>query len=63
MSRRSLAILIGCGAVFGLSFVFVRAAVPYLGPVALSLGRTLIGGVLLLAVARARGLKRGDVPA
>ncbi|MBE3015047.1 DMT family transporter [Microbispora sp. NEAU-D428] len=63
MSRRSLAILIGCGAVFGLSFVFVRAAVPYLGPVALSLGRTLIGGVLLLAVVRARGLKRGDVPA
>ncbi|MDQ7904807.1 DMT family transporter [Phytohabitans sp. ZYX-F-186] len=51
MRRGSVPLLVACGALFGLSYVFVRAVVPVLGPVPVTAGRTLIGGVLLLVAA------------
>ncbi len=54
MPRRSLAALVGCGALFGLSYVLVRLAVVSFGPIGTTAIRTLLGGVSLLAVAVAR---------
>ncbi|GAA2856899.1 DMT family transporter [Streptosporangium fragile] len=50
-----------CAALFGLSFVFTRVAVPALGPVGVSAIRALLGGLLLLAVVLARRQRPGSV--
>lgn len=54
MSPRSAALLVLLGALWGGSFVFMRAAVPALGPVALSFARVVLAAAILLAVAGAR---------
>lgn len=54
MTVRSGTLLAACAALFGLSFVFTRVAVPALGPVSVSAIRALLGGLLLLTVALAR---------
>ena len=57
MSTRSAALLVLLGALWGGSFVFMRVAVPALGPVALSFVRVALAAAILLAVAGAqRGL-------
>jgi drug/metabolite transporter (DMT)-like permease len=43
--------LTACGALFGLSYVLVRDLVGGLGPIGVTVGRTLIGGLVLLLVA------------
>ena len=43
-------------AVWGLAFVFIRVAVPPLGPVGLSVFRTLVAGAVLFLYARAIGI-------
>jgi drug/metabolite transporter (DMT)-like permease len=52
-----LARLAGLAAVWGLAFVFIRVAVPPLGPVALTVIRTLVAGCALLLVAHALGVR------
>lgn len=47
-------LLTTCGALFGLSYVLVRDIVGALGPIAVTVGRTLIGGFVLLLVLRFR---------
>jgi drug/metabolite transporter (DMT)-like permease len=54
MRTRSLAALACCGSLFGLSYVLVRLVAPVLGPVGVTVGRTLIGGTALFLLARAR---------
>lgn len=57
MSTRSGALLVLLGALWGGSFVFMRVAVPALGPVALSFARVALAAAILLAIAAAqRGL-------
>ena len=56
MSPRSAALLVLLGALWGGSFVFMRVAVPALGPVALSFARVALAAAILLAVA---GAQRG----
>ena len=56
MSAADLARLVGLAACWGLAFVFIRVAVPPLGPVALSVIRTLGAGCVLLLYARAIGV-------
>ena len=45
-------LLTACGALFGLSYVLVRDIVGALGPIGVTVGRTLVGGLVLLLVAR-----------
>jgi drug/metabolite transporter (DMT)-like permease len=52
MSRADFARLLGLGALWGLAFVFIRVAVPPLGPVALTFIRVAVAGVLLALYAR-----------
>ncbi|MET0681082.1 MAG: DMT family transporter [Burkholderiales bacterium] len=59
MSPADLARLVGLAAVWGLAFVFIRVAVPPLGPVALTVIRTLVAGCALFLVARAIGVELG----
>lgn len=59
MSSADLARLVGLAAVWGLAFVFIRVAVPPLGPVALTVIRTLVAGCALFLVARAIGVELG----
>lgn len=47
-------LLTACGALFGLSYVLVRDIVGALGPIGVTVGRTLIGGLVLLLVAICR---------
>jgi drug/metabolite transporter (DMT)-like permease len=54
MKARSVAALVCCAALFGLSYVLVRLLVPAFGPVGVTAGRTLIGGAALYGLARAR---------
>jgi drug/metabolite transporter (DMT)-like permease len=54
MTPRELATLVLLAAVWGGSFLFIRVAVPELGPFPLVLGRVAIAGVLLAALAAAR---------
>ena len=48
-------LLTACGALFGLSYVLVREIVGTLGPIGVTVGRTLVGGLVLLLVAALRG--------
>jgi drug/metabolite transporter (DMT)-like permease len=57
VSPADLARLVGLAAVWGLAFVFIRVAVPPLGPVALTVFRTLLAGLALLAYAYAIGVE------
>jgi drug/metabolite transporter (DMT)-like permease len=59
VSPADLARLLGLAAVWGLAFVFIRVSVPPLGPVALTVIRTLVAGCALLLVARALGVHLG----
>ena len=59
MSSGDLARLVALAAVWGLAFVFIRVAVPPLGPVALTVIRTLLAGCALLLVAHAVGVRLG----
>ena len=59
MSPADLARLVALAAVWGFSFVFIRVAVPPLGPVALTVIRTLGAGCALLVVAYALGVTPG----
>jgi drug/metabolite transporter (DMT)-like permease len=59
VSPADLARLVGLAAVWGLAFVFIRVAVPPLGPVALTVIRTLVAGCALFLVARAIGVELG----
>jgi len=52
---RSVLALVACGALLGLSYVLVRATVPTVGPVAVTVVRTSIGGVLLVTIAAVAG--------
>jgi len=54
-----LARLVALAAVWGLSFVFIRVAVPPLGPAALTVIRTLGAGCVLLLIAHAVGVRLG----
>ncbi|ROO87176.1 threonine/homoserine efflux transporter RhtA [Actinocorallia herbida] len=58
MKGGSTGVLVGCGALFGSTFVLIRFAVPSFGPVAVTAVRALLGGALLLAVA----WRRHDLP-
>jgi len=51
-----LARLLGLATIWGLGFVFIRVAVPPLGPVALTMIRTLVAGGALVLLARALGV-------
>lgn len=57
MSRADFARLVALGALWGLAFVFIRVAVPPLGPVTLTFVRVLIAGVLLALYARYAGAR------
>jgi drug/metabolite transporter (DMT)-like permease len=59
VSPGDLARLVALAAVWGLAFVFIRVAVPPLGPVALTVIRTLLAGCALLLVAYALGIRLG----
>lgn len=52
MRLRAVATLLSCGVLLGLSYVLVRATLPAVGPFAVTAIRTLIGGAILLLVAR-----------
>jgi drug/metabolite transporter (DMT)-like permease len=57
MTPRQLAMLLGLAALWGASFVFMRVAVPALGPIVLADARVAIAGVALLAYAAAIGAR------
>jgi drug/metabolite transporter (DMT)-like permease len=59
VSPGDLARLVALAAVWGFSFVFIRVAVPPLGPIALTVIRTLGAGCALLVVAYALGITPG----
>ena len=59
MSPGDLARLVALAAVWGLAFVFIRVSVPPLGPVALTVIRTLLAGCALALVAHAVGIRIG----
>jgi drug/metabolite transporter (DMT)-like permease len=59
VSGGDLARLVALAVVWGLAFVFIRVAVPPLGPVALTVIRTLLAGCALLLVAHAVGIRLG----
>jgi drug/metabolite transporter (DMT)-like permease len=54
MPIRSAALLVLLAALWGGSFVFMRVAVPALGPVVLSFARVALAAIALLAIAYAR---------
>jgi drug/metabolite transporter (DMT)-like permease len=57
MSPRQVAMLLALAALWGASFLFMRVAVPELGPVVLAEGRVAIAGLALLAYAAAIGAR------
>jgi drug/metabolite transporter (DMT)-like permease len=57
MTSRQLAMLLGLAALWGASFLFMRVAVPALGPVVLADARVAIAGLALLAYAAAIGAR------
>jgi drug/metabolite transporter (DMT)-like permease len=57
MTPRQLAILLALAALWGASFLFMRVAVPELGPVVLAEGRVAIAGAALLVYAAAIGAR------
>jgi drug/metabolite transporter (DMT)-like permease len=57
MSPRQVAMLLVLAALWGASFLFMRVAVPELGPVVLAEGRVALAGVALLAYAAAIGAR------
>ena len=59
MSPGDLARLVALAAVWGFAFVFIRVAVSPLGPIALTVIRTLVAGCALLLIAHAVGVRLG----
>jgi drug/metabolite transporter (DMT)-like permease len=59
MSLRQVAMLLVLAALWGASFLFMRVAVPELGPVVLAEGRVALAGAALLAYALAIGALPG----
>ena len=57
MTPRQIAMLLALAALWGASFLFMRVAVPELGPVVLADGRVAIAGLALLAYATAIGAR------
>jgi drug/metabolite transporter (DMT)-like permease len=57
MTPRQLAMLLALAALWGASFLFMRVAVPALGPVVLADGRVAIAGLALLVYASAIGAR------
>jgi drug/metabolite transporter (DMT)-like permease len=57
MTPRQLAMLLGLAALWGASFVFMRVAVPALGPIVLADARVAIAGTALLGYAAAIGAR------
>ena len=58
MRPRELALLIVLGAIWGMSYVFIRVAAPVMGPVLLMEFRFAVGGAALVGYAAATGLGR-----
>ncbi len=54
MPARSLALLVTLAALWGGSFVFMRYAVPAMGPVPLTFARVTLAALVLLALTAAR---------
>jgi drug/metabolite transporter (DMT)-like permease len=59
MTTRQLAMLIALAALWGASFLFIRVAVPALGPVVLAEVRVAVAGAALLAYAVVIGARPG----
>ncbi len=59
MTPRQIAMLLALAALWGASFLFMRVAVPALGPIVLADGRVAIAGVALLAYAAAIRARSG----
>lgn len=57
MTPRQIAMLVGLAAVWGASFLFIRVAVPSLGPIVLVELRVALAGAALLLYARLRGVR------
>src|SRR5215510_5463159 len=57
MTPRQVAMLLALAALWGASFLFMRVAVPELGPVVLADGRVAIAGIALLAYAMVIGAR------
>jgi drug/metabolite transporter (DMT)-like permease len=57
MTPRQVAMLLTLAALWGASFLFMRVAVPELGPVVLAEGRVVIAGLALLAYGAAIGAR------
>jgi drug/metabolite transporter (DMT)-like permease len=57
MSPRQVALLLVLAALWGASFLFMRVAVPELGPIVLAEGRVAVAGAALLAYAAAIGAR------
>ena len=57
MTPRQIAMLLALAALWGASFLFMRVAVPELGPVVLADGRVAIAGIALFAYAAAIGAR------
>ena len=57
MTPRQIAMLLGLASLWGASFLFMRVAVPALGPIALADARVAVAGVALLAYALAIGAR------
>jgi drug/metabolite transporter (DMT)-like permease len=57
VTTRQLAMLLGLAALWGASFLFMRVAVPSLGPIVLADARVAIAGLALLAYATAIGAR------
>jgi drug/metabolite transporter (DMT)-like permease len=55
MTPRQIAMLLGLASLWGASFLFMRVAVPALGPIALADARVAVAGAALLAYALAIG--------
>lgn len=56
MRQSDVARLVALAAIWGASFIFIRVLAPALGPVLTVATRVLIGGVVLVAYARATGV-------
>src|SRR6187401_2297214 len=55
MSRRDLGLLVALSAIWGSSFLFIKVGVEELEPAVVVCGRLLVGALVLLPVALARG--------
>jgi drug/metabolite transporter (DMT)-like permease len=55
---KELGLLLLLGAIWGLSYVFIRVAAPVMGPAVLMLVRFVVGGLAILAYLTARGAAR-----